>query len=793
MIQKRRARRLRILVVMNQMVRGYAGGDFHAVQVLNRWSRNNDVELLLPAGTSAQLVDLVAPTVRIRGTSFGTPPTSPVRLMFGYVLRMLVATVHVLRRPGSWDIVIASSHYPFDVVPVLASRGASVRAVYWHHHFVARRRPRWLRILLATLEKATATALRARSAIVFTVNDDTRNHLLRFAIPASSALLTTNSSSLVDGDDLDDGERRMFERLDGKFLLYCARISRLKGSGELVRLIPAVLAALPDVSIVIAGDGPDMPEVRKVAERPEVAARVLLPGFVSERAKAWLFRHAHAVVAPSYEEGWGISVCDALVSGCPIVAYGLPAVRAAFPEGPTYVPVGAVGPLIAETVRLLERPLGDRLRLGRPLASWDQVATSEIDRLTAALQDVPAKPTPERSVPTPPNAEPARVFLLTSHPIAPPWNSGDKSLARNLLVSPGDVSYTFLADRPVHDAEWLDQHSPFRIPGRSSMWEGSIPKSREKIRVYLGLLAQRPTVDLVHVMMTFRGGSLPERALLAVPWVRDRPLVVTCLTSANLPHRLLRQAAAVVTITDRTRCLLEKRGLRSVHTIRPGVDLHSFRPRPRAEHQRRLGVAPGEYLLFAGHHDPGGGVVRALEFAAALRDSVPRVRVLLAMRSRPGQDRTRLNQALAERIGRLGMTSFVENLGPMADMPSAIGAATAVIFEPDDMSLKMELPLTLLEALASGRPVVASPLPSLLELAGDPRAVTITQPDRGAAIQFVKRLVTHEEFFAECSSAARRLAEARYDLVAMAAAYARLYEEVLERAQGGSELMEVGG
>ena len=772
------SRRLRILVVMNQLSRGYAGGDFHAVQVLNRWSSRHDVEVMLPRDSSPQLAALIAPGVRFRRPD-GTPPLGLVRLLLRYLQLTVITAWRVRRRRGDWDVVVASTHYPFDVIPILA-QGPGLPVVYWHHHFSARRgRAAWLRLLLRLIEGATTRALKTRRALVFTVSRGTRETLLRAGLLPADVVMTTNGGSLTESGALSPAEEKLLADLDGRrYVLFCARISRLKGSHELRALIPAVLGAGPAYRFVVAGDGPDLEAVRSDVAALGASEQVLTPGFVSERAKTLLFERAAVVVAPSYEEGWGITVCDALASGRPVVAYDLRAVREAFPVGPAYVPVGELGRFVETTLDCLREGAG---RVTRPAGfrEWDEIAEAELGVL--------ALPPPRDAASRRAKGGAARVFLLTSHPVAPPWNSGDKNYARSLLAATESVAYTYLRDREPADGIPA-HHRGFTIPGRSSMWEGAIPTRREKLRVYFGLLLQRPRVDAVHVVMTFQGGMLPEHALIAVPWLRRHPLIVTCLTSSYLPMRLLGRAAAVVTISEATRRELVARGLPNVTRIYPGVDLTRWRPESQADCQRKLGLEPGPYLLFAGHHDPDGGLEPALATVARLRAQHPDLKLLLAMRSRPGQRGEVLAGELDRAASALGVADSLVQLGPRADMPAAIGASVGVLFQASSLRWKMELPLVLIESLAAGRPIVTSDLSPLCELQDGSGAVVAGLPGDEALLDHLDRLAGDQTYFAECSRAARALAERRHDLRSMVAEYAALYRAL---AHSGRPLGEV--
>jgi glycosyltransferase involved in cell wall biosynthesis len=148
------------------------------------------------------------------------------------------------------------------------------------------------------------------------------------------------------------------------------------------------------------------------------------------------------------------------------------------------------------------------------------------------------------------------------------------------------------------------------------------------------------------------------------------------------------------------------------------------------------------------------------------------------MRSRPGQDARREAARLRALAGSLGLAG-VELLGHVADMPSLIGEATLVVLPARTLAGKADLPLVVLEAMAAGRPVVVSRLPSMATL-GD--AVTRVPPGSPAALGVaVAGLLDDPARWRAMAAAGRRAVEARFSEQAMAASYARLYAELCRR------------
>jgi glycosyltransferase involved in cell wall biosynthesis len=368
------------------------------------------------------------------------------------------------------------------------------------------------------------------------------------------------------------------------------------------------------------------------------------------------------------------------------------------------------------------------------------------------------------------------VYLLTTGPVSPPWDGGDTNLARVLVSAEMGIDFTFLGQH--------GDPTPLR-PGhqrRDLRFATGVPTLREQLRIFSWLCRERAEVDVVHLVITFGRSRLKEAALCSLPLLRRHPLVVTCPSGSYLPPGLLARARAVIALSRQTEARLLAMGLAGVYRIPPGIDLERFRPGPEDAAQRMLGLPPAPSLLFAGHYDPGGGLDCALNVLQRLRRDVPSLRLLTAMRERPGPAAAHERARIAARMDALGLTGSVVELGPGADIPLALQACRAVLFQPEGVGRKMDLPMVLLEALASGRPILVSPADALAELADGSPAVAV-EPRHGAgAVEHLRRLLTDPAFADAASLAARQLAQCRYSAEAMVTAHAELYARLLGRA-----------
>lgn len=92
-----------------------------------------------------------------------------------------------------------------------------------------------------------------------------------------------------------------------------------KGHQLLLEALPAVLAAHPDVKVLLFGQGPESGAVQRQIDASDLLARhVNLVGFRKDLDR--VLPHLDLLVHPAYMEGLGVSLLQAAACGVPIVA-----------------------------------------------------------------------------------------------------------------------------------------------------------------------------------------------------------------------------------------------------------------------------------------------------------------------------------------------------------------------------------------------------------------------------------------------------------------------------------------
>jgi glycosyltransferase involved in cell wall biosynthesis len=113
------------------------------------------------------------------------------------------------------------------------------------------------------------------------------------------------------------------------FMLFLARLHTMKGPDLLLEAFASVARERPELQLAFAG--PDfgmLDTLRRRAEQLRLTNRVHFLGLVSGSDRLWLLGNAVSLCQPSRDEGFSLSILEAMASRCPVVISD----RCKFPE-----------------------------------------------------------------------------------------------------------------------------------------------------------------------------------------------------------------------------------------------------------------------------------------------------------------------------------------------------------------------------------------------------------------------------------------------------------------------------
>lgn len=152
--------------------------------------------------------------------------------------------------------------------------------------------------------------------LVIAVSELTRRQLIeRFGADPSKVVAIHNG---VDFSKWADHLDRDYSK-SHKVVLYLSRVSRQKGPMSFIRAAKRVLDQDRSVRFVVAGKGEMIPEMIRYCIDKGIVENVTFTGFVPDAEAQRLYEQADVYVLPSVSEPFGISVLEAMTSGCPTI------------------------------------------------------------------------------------------------------------------------------------------------------------------------------------------------------------------------------------------------------------------------------------------------------------------------------------------------------------------------------------------------------------------------------------------------------------------------------------------
>ena len=171
-------------------------------------------------------------------------------------------------------------------------------------------------------------------------------------------------------------------------VLFFGRIAFEKGILTLLESWKIVIAELPHAKLLFMGGfSENQKEVMlRNAERLGISRNIEFTGFVTDTEVVKVLNSSKLFVAPSHDEGFGLTVLEAMTCGLPCILSDLPSFRENFASAVTFFEAGNAEDLAQQILNLLSNPtlcmeLGKK---GQKLAkkfSWDNVAKKELEVL----------------------------------------------------------------------------------------------------------------------------------------------------------------------------------------------------------------------------------------------------------------------------------------------------------------------------------------------------------------------------------------------------------------------------
>lgn len=164
-----------------------------------------------------------------------------------------------------------------------------------------------------------------RATKIITHSENTKNDLIKFykidptKIEVRKPPISKSFKQPITKNELIRVKDKY--KLSDNFILYLGKLEPRKNLKTLIYAFSYILDSkhFSDYNLVIAGSGRQILELKKLAKKLKVGGQIKFLGYVQEEDKKALYHLAKVFVFPSFYEGYGYPVVEALSCQLPVI------------------------------------------------------------------------------------------------------------------------------------------------------------------------------------------------------------------------------------------------------------------------------------------------------------------------------------------------------------------------------------------------------------------------------------------------------------------------------------------
>jgi glycosyltransferase involved in cell wall biosynthesis len=231
-----------------------------------------------------------------------------------------------------------SPHYNIPLAPIRAKKRVVTICDVNHLAFIDQ-----LSFLQKTYAKGMIQQAVARSHHIFTISHFSSQEIAKYTAVPEDKITTIHlgvdrSHFYPRHDQILLGQISEKYHLPDKFILFVSNLAPHKNIKGLLLAWEHVIKDFPEWKLVIAGKKMKNTDCQAVLHPdPLLAKEVIFLGQVDYNDLPLIYENAHAMVLPSFYEGFGLTPLEAMSCGCPVVVSRAASLPEIFEEDAIYV------------------------------------------------------------------------------------------------------------------------------------------------------------------------------------------------------------------------------------------------------------------------------------------------------------------------------------------------------------------------------------------------------------------------------------------------------------------------
>lgn len=362
-------------------------------------------------------------------------------------------------------------------------------------------------------------------------------------------------------------------------------------------------------------------------------------------------------------------------------------------------------------------------------------------------------------------------ILMVSRAVVPPWDEASKNLVSYITDRLDKYQFHILTTKEVEGQKGNVV--------TEKIYRNKSSGLSQKLRLFWYLISNRSDFDLYHFCFTPEYLTvllveliIKKNKIWSIPYISSR-------TEKSVKR--LTQGNKMLTVTSEyTRKMLEREGIYNVEVVYPGVDTIKFNPIKRDEGLKAKFHLTGRFNVLHASNITNDVIADAVESIIKKTTQLEGdINFVIACRKDQPSD-IRRKRSLKERFDKAGLKNRVSMLGTVEDM-SLLFAACDIFIYPyfDNFEKKIDIPYVIIEAMASGLPILISNKRPLNEVIRDGAGVVIKNDSTDEFAEVIVSLFKDRESANKLGIENRRAAEQYFDIHKMVEKFDSLYHKIL--------------
>jgi glycosyltransferase involved in cell wall biosynthesis len=309
-------------------------------------------------------------------------------LMPSYILRTIYATFKMWKH--KFEFIYSSSDTFPNVIPCYFAKNKHNKWVQVIHHIYehwnTRQGNKIVNFVSYNLQKMSFILIKKKADRIILVNNLVREELIRKGFKKEKMFISYNGINL----DYFNEIKKTNNEYNSIFL---GRLNYSKGVFDLIKIWKEVTKKIPEAKLGIIGGGSEKikEKLKKEIKINNLEKNVDLLGYLDNKKTFGILKNSNLFISASHEEGWGISISEAMACKVPVIVWDLPIYSEIYKDKIIQVKENEVNNFAKKIVELLKNKekREDLSKEGYELIkkySWKNVAKRENEILDGIKQ-----------------------------------------------------------------------------------------------------------------------------------------------------------------------------------------------------------------------------------------------------------------------------------------------------------------------------------------------------------------------------------------------------------------------